>query len=163
MLEWIATVVGACALLGVAFFVVWRPVRARLRATRYQRARKEFHQQRERLEARFFQLASGSGKPRGLRWISCDFDDDVAYARDRQTDELCALVAVTIGFEAVEGGVMEGVEAVGNLRAATAVFRREGPRWQTDGRAIFNLNPTEAIQYYQENLEIVGQELASRP
>lgn len=163
MLEWIAIVVGGCALLGLAFVVVWRPLRARLRAARYERARKEFHQQRERLEARFFKLAAGSGKPRGLRWAACDFDDDVAYARDRQTDELCALVAVTIGFEAVEGGEMEGVEAVGNLRAATAVFRREGARWQTDGRAIFNLNPTEAIRYYQENLEIVGQEVATRP
>ena len=163
MLEWIAIAAGACALLGLVFFVVWRPVRARLREARYQRARKEFHQQRERLEARFFQLAAGSGKPRGLRWTSCDFDDDVAYARDRQTNELCALVAVTIGFEAVEGGGMEDVEAVGNLRAATAVFRREAARWQTDGRAIFNLNPAEAIKYYQENLEIVGQEVASRP
>lgn len=162
-MEWIAIAAGACALLGLVFFVVWRPVRARLREVRYQRARKEFHQQRERLEARFFQLAAGSGKPRGLRWTSCDFDDDVAYARDRQTHELCALVAVTIGFEAVEGGGMEDVEAVGNLRAATAVFRREAARWQTDGRAIFNLNPAEAIKYYQENLEIVGQEVASRP
>ena len=55
---------------------------------------------------------------------------------------------------------MEDVEAVGNLRAATAVFRVERGIWATDGRALFNLNPTEAIAYYQDNLELVGQEFA---
>ena len=70
------------------------------------------------------------------------------------------MVAVTIGFEAVEGGGMEDVEAVGNLRAATAVFRVERGNWATDGRPLFNLNPAEAIAYYQDNLELVGQEVA---
>ena len=68
--------------------------------------------QRERLEAKFFQLAAASGRPRGLEWTGCDFDDDVVYARDRRSGELCALVAVTIRFEAQEGGGMEDVEAV---------------------------------------------------
>jgi hypothetical protein len=49
---------------------------------------------------------------------------------------------------------------VGNLRAATAVFRVERGHWATDGRALFNLNPTEAIAYYQDNLELVGKEFA---
>ena len=48
----------------------------------------------------------------------------MAYARHRRSGELSAFVSVTIGFEAIEGGDMEDVEAVGNLRAATAVFRR---------------------------------------
>ena len=104
------------------------------------------------------QIASRSGKPRGLEWTSCDFDDAVVYARDRRSGELSAFVAITIGFEAVEGGPMEGVEAVGNLRAATAVFRVRRRSWATDGRAIFNLNPTEAVRYFQENLELVGHE-----
>jgi len=158
MLEGIVIAAVVCAVSGIIAAVVWRPVRSALRASRYERARREFHGCRERLEAKFFQIASASGKPRGLRWISCDFDDDVSYARDRRTGELCAFVAVTIGFEAVEGGGMEHVEAVGNLRAATAEFRLRAGRWQTDGRAIFNLNPTEAIDYYRDNLEIVGQE-----
>ena len=55
---------------------------------------------------------------------------------------------------------MEEVEAVGNLRAATAVFRVENGTWATDGRTLFNLNPSEAIAYYQDNLELVGHELA---
>src|SRR5690606_23881377 len=112
--------------------------------------------------AKFFSIASSSGKPRGLRWTDCDFDDDVTYARDRITGQLCAFVAVTISFEAIEGGLMEGVEAVGNLRTASALFRFAGGRWQTDGRALFNLLPSEAIAYYHDNLIMVGHEPAMR-
>ena len=70
-------------------------------------------------------------------------------------------LGVTIAFEAIEGGGMEEVEAVGNLRAATAVFRHDRAGWRTDGRVMFNLNPTEAIAYYQDQLEMVGRELAT--
>ena len=48
-------------------------------------------------------------------------------------------------FEAVEGGDMEGLAAVGNLRNASAVFFFHGGRWRTTGKALFNLNPDEAI------------------
>lgn len=153
---WVVAVSGVAAVVAAA--VLWRKVRARLLRAEYQRYRSAFHLQRERLEAKFFELAGNSGKPRGLRWTDCAFDDDVTYARHRHTGELCAFVAVTIAFEAVEGGGMEEVEAVGNLRSATAVFRLDRGRWQTDGRAIFNLNPAEAIVYYQDNLVLVGQE-----
>jgi hypothetical protein len=154
---------GAVALLivlAVAVAFAWHPVRSRLRARQLVRARRDFHRVREHLEARFLRLASDSGKPRGLEWVRCDFEDDVTYVRNRHSGEISAFVGVTIGFEAIEGGGMEEVEAVGNLRAATAVFRVEGGNWSTDGRALFNLNPSEAIAYYQDNLELVGQELA---
>jgi hypothetical protein len=142
------------------FALIWRPLRAKIRHVQLARARTEFHQQREHLEARFFKIASSSGKPRGLEWAGCDFDNNVIYARDRHSGELSAFVGVTISFEAIAGGAMEDVEAVGNLRAATAVFRVVKGRWSTDGRAIFNLNPTEAVRYFQDNLELVGQEVA---
>lgn len=116
-------------------------------------ARDAFHRQREWLEARFLTLASQSGKPRGLEWSSCDFDDPVAFARDRSSGELRGLVAVTIRFEAIAGGGMEHVEAVGNLRAATAVFTYRDGAWTTAGRALFNLNPTEAIRFYHNELQ----------
>jgi hypothetical protein len=154
---WIAgAALAAGAGLGAA--AAWRRIRRAMLQAEYERCRREFHRQRERLEAKFFALASNSGKPRGLRWTDCSFDDDVTYARNRSNGELCAFVAATIAFEAIEGGLMEDVEAVGNLRAATAVFRLDRGRWWTDGRAIFNLNPTEAIAYYRENLVLVGQE-----
>jgi hypothetical protein len=114
---------------------------------------KRFLQQREHLEAAFFAAAAASGKPRGLRWKDCEWENDVAFARERQTGRLTALVAVTISFEAIEGGEMEGVAAVGNLRCASAVFVFDTGRWRTTGRAIFNLSPTEAIEHLKGQYE----------
>lgn len=142
--------------------IMRRPSKAAREAAEYESARREFHQRREGLEAKFFKLASESGKPRGLRWMEIDFDNDVTYARNRANGELCAFVSVTIAFEAVEGGLMEGVEAVGNLRAATSVFRFDGKRWHTDGRALFNVSPAEAIQRYANDLIMVAHEPALR-
>jgi hypothetical protein len=153
---WLAAVVPV--LVGVAAWRLRRPLRERRWAAEYVSARRDFHLHRERLEAKFVQLAGASGKPRGLRWTNCDFDDAVAYARDRQSAVLCAFVGVTISFEAIEGGGMEEVEAVGNLRAATAVFRFVGGRWSTDGRAVFNLNPSETNAHFRNDLVLVGQE-----
>ena len=119
------------------------------------RARKLFHLRREWLEARFFTLAATSGKPRGLEWVDCDFDDDVSFARDRNTGQLRALVGVTIRFRAVEGGGMEDNPNVGNLRAASAVFFLDHDEWGTDGRVVFNLSPVQAIAHYRQELELV--------
>src|SRR5687767_9802415 len=108
-----ALVVGLC--LVAAMFLLQRPPRK----ASIERARKLFHLRREWLEARFFTLAARSGKPRGLEWVDCDFDDAVSYARDRHSGRLRALVGVTIRFRAVEGGGMEDNPNVGNLRAAS--------------------------------------------
>jgi hypothetical protein len=69
---------------------------------------------------------------------------------------LVGLVAVTIGFEAIEGGGMEEVEAVSNLRAATAVFTHNGRHWTTLGRAVFNLEPREVVVRYKDSLDAVA-------
>ncbi len=108
---------------------------------------------RSALEAQFFESAAKSGSPRGLTWKSCDFSDGAVLARDRATADLYALVGVTIAFEATPGGEMEEVEAVGNLRCATALFEWKNNAWTSHGRAIFNLEPYEAIEHYQEMLE----------
>lgn len=123
-------------------------------------AQTRFLQQREHLEADFFRRASASGRPRGLRWKACDWDREVAFARDRRTGQLTALAAVTIQFEAIEGGDMEGLPAVGNLRNASGVFYFERGRWRTAGRAVFNLNPGEALEHFKgqyERLDLGGQ------
>jgi hypothetical protein len=157
-------ILGLVALIGVSglvIYLLWRDFRSGRQEKALVRARREFHLRREQLEAKFVERASDSGKPRGLRWVDCDFENDVTYARDKRSGQLSAFVGVTISFEAVVGGGMEEVEAVSNLRAATAVFSFDEKRqWFTEGRAIFNLNPTEAIQYYQANLELVAQEAA---
>jgi hypothetical protein len=113
-------------------------------------ARALFQQERERLQAQFFKNCATSGKPRGLRWKECQWSETAVWAREKATGKLLALIGVTISFEAVEGGEMEGVEAVGNLRNASAVFYFEDGQWHTGGRAIFNLNPDEAIEHFKD-------------
>lgn len=121
---------------------------ARKKVGNIQRAQVEFRQRREWLEARFFSLAASSGKPRGLAWTNCDFASPVSFASEPETGQLRAFVGVTVSFAAIEGGGMEHVEAVGNLRAATAVFEYDGKQWGTQGRVIFNLEPQEAIVHF---------------
>ena len=131
-------------------------VALRRRRLQLQHAYDLFHLRREWLEAHFLTLASNSGRPRGLDWVDCEFDDGVVFARDRQHGGLRAFVGVTITFEATPGGGMEDVEAVGNLRAATAVFRCDEGTWATDGRTIFNLNPEETVRHFGNELELVS-------
>jgi hypothetical protein len=110
-----------------------------------------------RLQKLFLDTAAASGKPRGLRWKECQFNDMIEWLRDKATDRLHALVGVTISFEAIEGGDMEGVEAVGNLRNATAVFFFKNGEWQTAGRVVFNLNPDEAVVHFKDSYERVAE------
>jgi hypothetical protein len=140
--------------------VATRPLRTARAAERLARAQRDFHRQRELLEARFIERAAASGKPRGLRWTDVDFDDDVIYARDRRTHRLKALVAIEVSFEAIEGGGMEDVEAVSNVRAATAEFLHDGTRWATEGRVFFNLAPSATVKYLATDLELVAEEHA---
>ena len=153
MLFWIigggVLVVGL--LLGGTIYA-WPRLRDRAVKQELEQARLTFHRRREWLEARFLSVAS---QPRGLRLVECEFDDDVAFARERRTGRLRALVGVSIQFEAIEGGDMEDVEAVANRKAATVVFRLDGPDWEVDGRARFNLNPAQTIEHFQHELERV--------
>ena len=151
-------VLGVLAIILVSAMLLSPHRKRRQRAESIRRAEESFHRQREWLEVRFLKLASQSGKPRGLRWVDCEFEDQVAFARDRQTQCLRALVGVTIQFEAVEGGDMELVEAVENRKAATVLFRLDGPEWEPDGRAYFNLNPSEIIAHYPHELELVDRD-----
>ena len=139
------------ALFAIAW-LLWSQFRPRLRARQLQRARNEFTRSRGDLHAAFLAAASATGKPRGLAWKKCDFQDGLLLAQDRASGELLGLVGVTISFEAIPGGGMEEVEAVGNLRAATAVFSWNGRAWTTQGRAIFNLEPREVLERYKDTL-----------
>ncbi len=119
------------------------------------RARQAFATDRIRLEQEFFAAASSSGKPRGLRWKSCDFGQELALAFDKRGRELVGLVTVTIAFEAIPGSDMEGLPAVSNLRSASAVFSWRRGRWSTAGRVVFNLSPLDAIRHFGEQFEQV--------
>jgi hypothetical protein len=136
-------------------WLVWAILRPTLFTRRIERALRQFVRDRDALEAAFFQAAAASGKPRGLAWKQCAFQQGVVLARDRANGELVGLVGVTIGFEAIEGGGMEDVEAVDNLRAATALFTHNGRVWTTQGRALFNLEPREVLVRYKGSLDAV--------
>src|SRR5207253_8873018 len=96
-----------------------------------ERAPEMSERQGPRLEAEFRRAAAASGKPRGLYWRECQWDDTVEFVRERRSGQIAALVSVTIRFEAVEGSDMEDLPAVGNLRNASAGFFFHRGQWDT--------------------------------
>jgi hypothetical protein len=156
--EWMFVGVALVAGIAIGTFITRRQWADR-KIRQFADAKRQFRRLREQLEAKFLQRAALTGKPRGLRWADCEFEDDVSYARDRQTGRLSAFVAVCIKFEAIEGGGMEEVEAVGNHKYGTAVFHWDAKQhWITEGRAIFNLAPRDAVRRFEATLVPVGQE-----
>ena len=134
---------------------LWWAATRHPRRTTVERARKLFHLQREHLEFRFVTLARQGFRPRGLELADCDFEDEVSFARDRHNGRLRAYVAVTIHFPAIDGGGMEDTPNVERPKAGSAEFRLDGSDWRTDGKVHFNVNPAEAIQRNQQEVELV--------
>ncbi len=109
-----------------------------------ERLLKSFDQEQKTLEQQFFEKARTAGIPRGLRWVHCEWLPTRSLLRDKSTSQICLLVGVNISFDAIEGGDMENVAAVSLIRDACAVFHLAKEGWQTSGRALFNMNPSEA-------------------
>lgn len=147
---WSTAVIGVVVALVAG--VLWRRWRTAQLKARKQLAMLEFDDQRSELAEMFLAAASATGKPRGLRWKSCELGAERCFAEDRATGELLGLAGATISFEAIEGGDMEDVEAVGNLRGATAVFIYRDGRWTTDGRTVFNLEPAQTLERFSDAL-----------
>jgi hypothetical protein len=153
---WLAPVLLLVAVGVFVLVVYWRPLMAFGREVQLERARELFHLQRGLLQDRFLRAATATGKPRGLIWKECQWEGNLEFARDRHSGQIAALASVTIRFEAVVGGDMEGLPAVDNLRNASAVFFFHRGQWQTVGKAVFNMNPDEAIRHFQNQYERVG-------
>jgi hypothetical protein len=160
IIPWLVVAGSSLIVIGLAA-LLWRPMRARRRQRDAEHALKSFRLQREQLEAKFFDLASSRGKPRGLRWLECDWHDDVTFGRDLESGMLTAFVAVNVRFEAIEGSDMEDVEAVGMVRDAAALFHFEHGSWGTGGRALFNMNPVDALSRFGERFEPISAETRS--
>jgi len=154
---WMWWLVGLVVTAGLLTALFWRRLRAFGKDVQGERAQEMFKLQREHLEAEFLRAAAASGKPRGLRWSECQWEDHIEFVRERRTGQIAALVGVTIRFEAVEGGDMEGLPAVGNLRNASAVFFFHRGQWHTVGKAVFNLNPDEAVSHFKSQYERLGR------
>jgi hypothetical protein len=121
----IAVAVGTFA-LAVAWVVRWR---YRRRATRIQRALAEFRIQREHLEARFFDMAAKRNQPPGWTWVDCEFEDDVVLACKRGTDNLRALVRITLHLERLAAEGHGEPRRQTRVSSATAIFLRSGACW----------------------------------
>ncbi|MAT71304.1 MAG: hypothetical protein CMJ58_17470 [Planctomycetaceae bacterium] len=130
----------------------WRRARAAQLRARRQLALLDLQEAGEELAETFRQAADATGLPRGLRWKSVTLGQPRLAAVERATGATVGLVAVEIRFEAIPGGGMEEVEAVSNVRAATAVFMHRNGAWTTDGRAVFNLNPQQTLERYADTL-----------
>lgn len=154
---WIwGSVIGVALLLALALVSI--PLAKRWKRREAQLAVKQFRRQREQLEAKFIDLAHAIGKPRGLRWSDCDWLSAVTFARDRQTGLITAFAGINIRFEAIEGGDMEDVAAVGTVRDAVAVFHYHRGTWGTGGKALFNMNAEEAVTRLTAQFEAVPNE-----
>jgi len=144
-------------LLGIIGFIAAAPMLARGMKQRQElRAISTFKVQREQMEAKFLELASAQGKPRGVRWKQCDWNDDVTFAREKSTGLITAFASVNVSFEAIEGGDMEEVEHVGLLRDGCALFHYQVERWGTGGRVLFNMNPQDALARFSDQYEPVS-------
>ena len=139
------------------------PLAARFRRRETQTAVRQFRFQREKLEAKFIDMAHAIGKPRGLRWMDCDWLSAVTFARDRKSGFITAFAGINIRFEAIEGGDMEDVAAVGTLRDAVAVFHYHRGTWGTGGKALFNMNADEALTRLTAQFEPVPVEWPPAP
>jgi hypothetical protein len=144
---------GVTAASVAAVVLSWRPMRRFGQQVHLARARESFRLQRPGLETKFLEAAQATGKPRGLKWQECKFDPSVDFVRDRQTGDIVALVATSISFEAIPGGDMEDNPNVGLLRNASAVFYFHKGHWNTVGKAVFNMNPDEAIEHFKNQYE----------
>ena len=131
---------------------VSRP-RPPLSAAEYQNQQTLFLEHRTELSQRFFSLVSVSGIPKGLTWKNCDFRDEILWVIEKQSADLHALIPAVIYFEAIPGGPMEEVKAVGNARVATGLFYFNGEHWDTSGHVLFNLDPEEVLTRHKDDYD----------
>ncbi|WP_020468588.1 hypothetical protein [Zavarzinella formosa] len=115
-----------------------------------ERAKEAFRLQRERLAEMFLLAANQSGKPRGLRWAEGTMTGELVLVRDRRTRKFTGLVAMDIRLDPLPDGDMEECEASKIPRTITAVFHFRAGEWLTEGRAIFNMSPDQAMSNFDQ-------------
>ena len=77
------------------------------------------------------------------------FTDDFTLVRDKATRRLAALIPVTVQFDPVPGGDMEGVPAAREPGQATAVLHFRRGQWVSDGQTLFNVTPNDSPPSHQ--------------
>lgn len=128
---------GLVSLVGLTAWLVARgPVRHLVEAVRFDKARVQFRQQREWLEARFLGALARIDPPEAVRWDDAHWQDEIRWARDRRSRRLLALIGV-------EFDPSPFIDESG--RHATALFEYRKGRWLADGQRVDSLRPDEAL------------------
>ncbi len=134
----------AAGILATCLLATWailrRPVRQIVEDVLLEHARSLFHRNRERLEARFILALRRADPAEGERWENADWDDDVLWARDRQSHHVLALTCVEFEPEPFE-------TFVGPIHS-TAIFEFHDGHWCAQGRRLDEMRPDEAVDRF---------------
>jgi hypothetical protein len=96
----------------------------------------DFRANLPRLLADWFRTAAHSGRPKGLRWVSCEPLGDPHFGPG------WAVLPVMVQFEPTPDGGLEDVPQAKEPRPLVAVFAWK-KEWTTTGRAVFNLTAAQ--------------------
>jgi hypothetical protein len=149
LLSWSGMVPAAALALLLAGFGSLRVLR---REMREELARRQFRPQRERLEARFLAALGRIDPVEKLRWEDAQWNNEIIWARDRQTHRLLALIGVR--FEADPFFDDSGLPP----RHSTALFELRGKHWHADGKRLDEVRPDEALLRHQRFVAVVPPE-----
>jgi hypothetical protein len=130
-------VVPVCGVVG--WLILRRPLRQFTEDLHVDRARDQFRQQREWLEARFLSSLAKLDPIERERWEDAHWHDEVIWARDRQTRLFLALIGVHFADPTFDA------PSVSRSRHSTAVFEYQKGRWRADGKRIDEVRPDEAV------------------
>jgi hypothetical protein len=132
-------------LCGIAAWLILRkPIRGLLEDRDAVRARESFRREREWLEARFLQEIAHADRVESVRWEDAEWHNDVAWARDRRTRRLIALVGVDFAANPF------AADSEDAHRHATAFFEFRAGHWHADGRHLNALQPNEAFLRHRQ-------------
>ena len=131
------------ALVSIGFLAGWtlvrRPIRQFAEELQVDRARGQFRQQREWLEARFLSALARIDPLERVLWEDAHWHDEILWARDRQTRRFLALIGVHFD------GPTDDELGAGCPRHATALFEYRRGRWCADGKRLDEIRPDEAV------------------
>ena len=138
---------GLLPICAIAAWLVLRgPIRSMFESRDVGFARDLFRRQREYLDARFLTALARRDPLERLRWEDAIWEDEITWARDRQTRDLLALLGVHFDVEPR----LDESDDLGEQHHATALFRFRDGRWLTDGDHLDAVQPIEAVMRHRQ-------------
>lgn len=150
------------SLAGLAGVIVaitlMRVVRRLQNRVAFEQARKQFHKQRERLEAKLVRQIAVPAVAGELEWMDCEFDDEILFLREKKGRGLAAVVAVTLGTES-EWLTPASEEP---YRCGVAIFRFQNEKWDVDPKIYMNLGLDDVVRELSRTMEVLCRERSPR-